>query len=112
MLLTIPVPFQLITPKFSNHVQELAISLIGSSASSVEESIAPFAKDIIATLQPYLTLECTEENQVLMMQVSSCQFFYRFYEALSMYNVFRTNGIVACNLLNVYQKLLLKFGER
>jgi len=59
---------QLIGPQFSNRVQELAISLIGTCATSVAEAIAPYAKDIIAHLQPYLTLECNEENQVLMMQ--------------------------------------------
>ena len=59
---------QLIGPQFSNHVQELAISLIGSAAASVEEAIAPYAKDIIAHLQPYLTMDCNEENQVLLMQ--------------------------------------------
>ena len=54
--------------EFSLHVNQLAISEIGSAANAVKEGIEPYFDGIMACLKPYLSLEHADEDQILLKQ--------------------------------------------
>jgi len=51
---------------FSVRIRELGIALIGSAANAVKSAFIPYFDSVLAPLQAYLTMQHTDETQVLL----------------------------------------------
>jgi len=51
---------------FSIRIRELGISLIGSAANAVKSEFIPYFDNVLAPLQGYLTMQHTDDTQVLL----------------------------------------------
>lgn len=69
-----------LNPKFTVHVQELALSAIGAAATAVKLGILPFFPRTIEHLKMYLVQEHEPETVCLQVQaIGNFMFFFVFF---------------------------------